>query len=241
MTTYLQICRDVALECGTVPNPSGKPTTVTGQNGTLARIIGWVNDAYKEVQLSNDRWKWLEARFSNALVQGVANYSASDLGISERFGNWINPGEFPISQERQFTIYKTSLGVSDQSFMIWLPWAEFYEKSQVGANASTTGKPIYVSIDNQENLHVWPTPDAEGWTMGGPYRKSQHTLTADDDLPEFNEQFHDVLRYGALVKLGVFDEAPAQQVNYWNTKYQQYLDDMRARYLPPWQAAGPLV
>jgi hypothetical protein len=243
MSTYLEICQDVARESGTVPSASdgSQPTTVSSQVGTLARIVGWVERSHKEVQLHRADWRWLRARFSSATVATQAVYSATDLGITERFSNWVNPGEYPESQERQFTLYQTSKGQADQGFMRFYQWDKFYADTQVGANAAQTGKPLIASIDPNDNIHVWPTPDATGYTMGGPYHKSPQTLSADSDTPEMPAEHHDAIMFGALVKLGIFDEAPADQVNYWAGKYKRHITDLEAKHIPMLRSSDPLA
>lgn len=241
MSTYLEICQKVARKCGTVPSPEGKPSSVSNQTGTLGRIVSFVNDVYEEVQNHSNRWSWMETRFSSTLTASVASYNASALGITSRFGRWINPGEFPEDYERQFTIYETSKGQADQGFLTYLEWPDFYARTQVGANAAQTGKPGLVSVDNEQKLHFWPTPDSTGYTVGGPYRKALHTLTEGGDEPEFHSDFHDVLFYGALIELIVFDEAPASQANFYSNKYDRFLQDLRTMYQPSIRPGGPLA
>lgn len=240
MTTFLQICQDVARESGTIPRPSGKPTSTTNQSGALDRIVNWVQQAYEDVQRHKKNWRWKEATFSQALTASVQTYSAANVGITN-FKSWTNPKEFPRSQERQFTIYRTSEGKPDQKFMIYQRYEEFFEKSMTGPNASQTGEPIYITIDPAQNLIVWPIPDSVGYTLEGHYIKGLDVLSGDSDTPEFDDDFHRIIQWGALVKLGVFDEAPANRVNYWNNEYQKLLRDMEEQYLPDWVASEPLT
>lgn len=242
MATFLKICQDVAREAGTVPGAetADLPTTTTNQVGTLRRIVEWVRDAYDDVQSARTRWRWLQARFSQALTQGVAVYSPTALGITE-FNNWLQPGEFPDDNERQFTLYETAKGQADQGFLLWLEWDRFYEMTQVGANASTTGKPQYVSIDPNDNLHVWPTPDTTAVVMGGPYYKSNDTFSEDNSKPAFNAKYHRAIRYRALWYLTVFDEAPESQVQRYDILYQRLISEMGRTQLPAMRQTDPIA
>ena len=53
---FLSICQRVVLESGI--SDTG-PSSVEGQAGDMLRFVGWVNDAWIELQSKRNQWKWL--------------------------------------------------------------------------------------------------------------------------------------------------------------------------------------
>lgn len=235
MSTYLEICQDVARESGTVPT-IGQPDTITGLSGRLLRIANWVNDAHKDIQRMYETWRWLNADFSGQTIASTQNYNAASMGISSRFSRWVTRGQ----RERDtFSIYLTSEGQEREQFLEFIEWENFRFTVMVGGNATREGKPIYVSINDQRELVFYPTPDA-AYTVRGRYYKAPQTLTVDADTPEMPEEFHDIIKWRALMLMGLFDEAFEQYAG-WTQEYNRMLDQLTDSQLPRLMTPGPLA
>lgn len=235
MSTFLQLCQDVARESGTVPN-IGEPSTTTDQSGRLLRIINWTASAYADIQRHKNYWRWLHADFSGETISGTREYSASAMSVSTRFSRWIFHGE---QGDNLFTTYKASEGQDTEGFLTFVDWANFRRKFAIGSAVSDTGKPAYVTVNDQNELVFYPTPDA-GYTVRGVYYKSPQTLSADDDVPEMPEDFHIAIQWRALMLLGAYDEAPNQVPN-WTAEYFKVMQDLRSHQLPRIRQAGALA
>ncbi len=235
MTTFLQLCQDVALESGTVPG-SGKPETVTDQTERLGRIVGWVARAYRNIQNAERYWKWLEDTVTKNLTEGVDEYSASALGLT-RFSHWLP--ERPGAQAT-FTLYETSVGQADEGHLRYVPWGDFQPIYDVGSNASQTGKPTIFTITPANAVQVYPIPDNTGFTMRARYYKSDQALAADDDVPEMPAHFHDAIMYKALEYLCIFDEESEKRLT-WHNEYQRVMSNLRGDQLPQIKLGGPLA
>ena len=76
MATYLEICQDVARECGIAggADVAPKPTSVIGQRGELQRVVFWVRKAYKQIQGTRN-WRWLRKDFEVDTVDGTDTYA----------------------------------------------------------------------------------------------------------------------------------------------------------------------
>ena len=202
MATYLALCQSVAKESGTVGGEN-LPAAVTGQVGRLGRIVGWVNDAWQDVQRRSVHWRWMRNEFSGALASGQQRYEPSDLGVT-RHAEWVQPKPAEESWAG-WTIYKTADGRGTERPLRWLEWDDFYRLRLIGTHASTTGFPKDVSEDPDGKLIFYPTPD-DGYTVRGRYVASPQTLSANSDVPECPERFHDAIKWRALIHLAVYDE-----------------------------------
>lgn len=235
MTTYLQLCKDTARDSGVIPTLD-TPETVVGQTGRLARIVFWVRDAYNDIQRHNDTWRWLEAEFSGSTIANVQSYDSTALSIASRFSQWIHKVE---SRENFFSIYETAVGQTDEGLLSYCDWSTFRRIYMVGSAASDTGKPTYITVAPDNKLYLHPTPDKE-YTLRGRYRKAPQTLSANADVPEMPEQFHDLIKWRALVLLGIYDEA-FQQIPAWEINQNKLMEKLEISQLPQPEVCGPLA
>ena len=235
MSTYLSLCQEVAREGGTVPT-IGNPTAVTAQTGRLARIVEWVDTAWQMIQTDRSDWRWMNADFSGTTSSGTRSYAASAMGIASRFGHWIYEGE---ELDNLFSVYETALGQDDEGLMTFIEWDKFRRLCLVGPAASVTGKPIYVTIDDAENLQFYPEPD-DTYTIRGRYHKSPQTLSADGDTPEMPAEFHRAIAYRALMLQAQHDEA-YDNLKVWSMEYDRVMDRLRTHQLPRIRTAKALA
>lgn len=235
MSTFLELCQNVAKDSGTVSN-IGQPETTTGQTGRLLRIMGWVTEAYEDIQREENAWRWMQEDFSGETVATVQQYDSAAMGIPERFSRWVIYGE---DEENLFTIYKTSLGQADEGFLTYCDWSYFRRHLMVGGEASRQDKPVYFTVDNSNKLRFWPIPD-DAYTIRGVYYKAPQTLALDAHTPEMPAEFHTAIKWLALVKLGTFDEA-FEQLPVWNGNYGRVMSDLRMHQLPEIKMRGTLA
>lgn len=235
MSTFLQLCQDVARESGTFPNV-GDPATVASQSGRMLRLISWVKTAYEDIQRHRNDWRWLHADFSGQTISGTRTYDSAAMSISDRFSRWIFQGE---EGENLFSIYKTSEGQDTEQHLNFMNWHEFRRERMVGSAASDTGKPTHVSVNYSDELVFYPTPDA-AYTVRGVYFKSPQILSVDADTPEMPSQFHDAIRYKALILMGGFDEA-GDQMPFWSAELFKLMEELIKHQTPRIRTAGPLA
>lgn len=233
MSTYLELCQDVADESGT----GAFPGTVSGLVGRPAKITKWVRNAWIDIQNDRDEWRWMEDEFTGNLISGVAAYAGSDFGMS-RFGAWL-VGPDPFTGLDRVTVQAAASGRSDEGGLVFLPFEAFWSYYGRGAEAERTGRPTSYTVDGQERIRVWPSPDA-AYILRGRYRKSPQALSAGTDVPEMPAQYHSAIVWRALTNLAAHDEA-FNQPAYWNTRYLDVLNDMERTLLPMVRLAGPLA
>lgn len=235
MTDYLQLCKDVARESGTFPNLD-TPATITGQTGRAQRVIYWVRDAYLMIQRDNSGWRWLNADFAGQTIAGVQSYDAAAMGIPTRFSRWRNATE---TAEQLFSIYKTSEGQADEGYLGFIGFDTFRRDLMAAGAATRTGKPCWITVNDQDELVLHPTPD-DVYTLRGRYRRGPQVLTNGTDVPEMPEEFHDAIKWRALMLMGQFDEA-TNQIPDWGLQYEIAMDRLRSHQLPTWRLGGALA
>ena len=74
--TFVEACQRTARNCGISGN---EPSTVTNQSGALGFIVDYVRDAWIEIQMSDDRWLFMEKRRDVRVTSNPFNVSAIAL------------------------------------------------------------------------------------------------------------------------------------------------------------------
>lgn len=233
--TYLSICQDVRRECRMA---GSGPTTVVSQTGRLGDIVAWVAQCYTEIQEAQN-WNWLRSTFTVNTVASDDTYAYTDCTDSRlsttisRFSQWwLEHGDEP-----NVTIYLTSAGVGGENYLTPIDWAAFRERYKRGTQ--TTGQPIHIAIDPQNNLVLGPKPDAI-YTLNGEYQMSPQTLTANADVPEMPARFHNLIMYRAMEKYGASNNAP-EVFNRGGYEGNRKMRALERDQLPPVFLAGPLT
>lgn len=192
---YLQLCQDVVRESGTVSGDT-TPTTTTGQSGRLLKVVNWVAKAWQEIQNLHDDWLWMRAEFTGAITVGTVRYTDTLFALT-RWNRWI-------TDNHTVTLYKTSLGVSDEGEITYIDWATW--RIRYGRGTQTPGRPIAYTVSPLGELCIGPTPDV-AYVIRGEYQKSAQTLAANADIPELPDTtLHTVIVWKALLLLAQFDE-----------------------------------
>lgn len=123
-----------------------------------------------------------------------------------RFGRWL-----PVDVDGMPTVkcYLASAGVGNESFLGFLTWGQFRAVYKTGTQ--NNGRPVYFTIDPQNNLVLAPKPDGI-YTLSGDYQRGVQVLAANGDTPDMPSRFHQLIVYDALAKYG--GSLSAQEVLY---------------------------
>lgn len=219
MSTFLQLCQKLARESGSVSGGATQPGSVTGQSGRLAKLVGWVSDAWVEIQDSRKDWLFLQKKFSSALILNVMEYTGASFGLAD-LGGWRDGG-------RDYSIYDPDLGPSDEAFLIPLDYDKFYELYLIGQHDPQ--RPRHYANAPDGSLCIAPKPD-KVYPINGRYRRAAQVLAANTDVPICAEQ-HDVIVWHAMKSLEGSDEAPTA-FEFSDTKYQRYWNSFLRAYTP---------
>lgn len=226
MPTYLQLAADVALLSGA----ASAPAAVTGQTGRLAKVVAWTAKAWEMLQLQSPDWSFLRSEWSATLTINDDTYTATDLGISTRFGEFI--GDY--GNYRPVTLYDPTIGVGDEghiNMVSWELWRTRYDRGTQTAN-----KPTEYCLAPDQTFRLGPKPD-KAYPIQGEYRKAPQILAANGDIPDMPTRFHQIIVWKAILLMNEHDEA-IQGVQLAEREYQPLLQQLMRDHLPPFTVRG---
>lgn len=190
--TFLELCVRVAEKCSI----TGTISTTVSQTGEFLRVVNWVNEAWRDIQLSQSNWDWMADDFSFQTVAGQQSYTPTTIGAAE-FSKWLPD---------TFRIYLTSTGVSDDTFLTESSYQSFRDLYMFGVQAQN--KPSEFAIKrNGKNILLGSIPDAI-YTVYGEYQRRATLLAGDDDEPDMEEEYHMLVVHGARMKYAAYESAP---------------------------------
>ncbi|MFC0268577.1 phage adaptor protein [Kushneria aurantia] len=208
--TYLELCQRLRQEVGAAGTG---PANVNGQSGEYARLIGWVDQAWREIQAARTEWRFAWAEGAVELTPEFRDYSVPDdmarwLPETLRIGtDSVHALEYAESRER----FRTPGGSA--------PWL---------ATLLPDGRIRLDSFPREVSLLTFE------------YYRTPQVLTANSDAPRLPERFHLLIVYRAMIQYGLYENAP-EVVQQGARNSQQMMMDMESSELPPLALAGALA
>lgn len=192
---YLQIIQRTARECGIA---GVGPLTALGQTGEAARLVGWVQDAWTDIQTAHQDWEWMRLGASFQTVAGQAVYTPLQCGIpAGTFAMWVRD---------DFRNYLTAGGINGEMEMDYTQYASWRQSYDLGSLKAVRTRPMVVAVTPAKALALGPYPDA-GYTVTGDYYTAPVLLTADADTPAMPAAFHMAVVWKACMSYGAFESA----------------------------------
>lgn len=196
--TFLDLCRDLERESGTV-SPSSAIPTVVGQRERRAKIVNWVAEAWNQIQLSRTDWLFMRKEYTDkATVASQGRYEPGDWSLTNH-NIWL-----PDSPRyRPHTIRDTTATVRDDSELAqieWEAWRRDYGRGQA------EGRPLVYAISPAGEMCLGPVPD-DVYAVSGEYVRGVQALEANDDVPDMPAAYHSAITWKALTLLGGHDES----------------------------------
>ncbi|MYD93355.1 MAG: hypothetical protein F4Y02_06625 [Chloroflexi bacterium] len=243
MATFLELCQAVAAESGTIHGV--QPATTTGQTDRLGLIVGWVRQAWVDIQNSAD-WRFLYRDFTQAgvvrLVQGQRTYTGKLLRSD--FARWVLAD--PLNGTGM-TADPGERGDRSGEFELFPMDYEAYRRTHQFVVGDEQGVPRNVAVNYENDLVVGPIPDRT-YVLRGPYVRAPQMLgkdadgndlsQPDEDVPIMPAQYHEAIKWKALRLLGEFDEADTLVLQTADINYRSYASAMRRDLL---RRGGPYI
>lgn len=194
--TFLQICLDVWRETGLSGNG---PTDVTTVTGIERRVVGWVRDAFLDIQQYRDDWPWMLVGFDFTCSPGKSEYTLEELNLTD-VERWLLGGS---------KIYKTSSGKASETDITARTYDYWWEDLSTGV--TLPAQPAYLITNPVDNsLILFPEPDDE-YTITTRYFKAPQILASDNEIPvmPINAAWREIIKWRALYLYAYHDSNPA--------------------------------
>jgi hypothetical protein len=195
--TFLELCQEAASDSGTI---AGLPsfTTTVGATGRVAQLVGWVRNAWIDIQNERQDWLWMRKQFSAALTIGQRDYTPAGLSITD-FGKF-----FPDSPRRYtMSVYDPDTGQADEGHIRHATWDDYRALYDFGSHDAQ--RPSMWAFFGGK-LWVGPKPD-KAYILRGEYRRSPQRLALDADTPEMPAAYHRLIVAEAIRLMARSDEA----------------------------------
>lgn len=180
--TFLELCKRVRQDAGV----SGEgPTSVTGQNGMLARIVRFVINANNEIQLENADWYFLWAQGQGSTITKVNNYFDGDFGIDR------------MRSIRTFTCNEETIEARD--------WDWYMREVKGKGKDKELGVPKYYTVRPDNKILFFPVPDGD-YPVSVDYYRKPVPLVNGTDVSVIPEEYHEAIVCRALMFYAHYEE-----------------------------------
>jgi len=214
---FLSLCQRLRSEAGIA---GSGPSSVIGQTGELGRVVSWVLSADEDIQNTYATWKFLQTSFTFPTINTIQSYAPGDVSLSD-LATWKH------DRIDDLTIYSS---VSDEQYLIFIPWDEFQGAYMFGSTRTQTGRPTIVTIKPDNSMCLWTIPDGVYTVTGECYKKAQ-VMTVDASEPIIPSQFHMIIVWRALMLYSAFSGAPDLYAHGQN-EYRNMLRKLERDQLP---------
>jgi len=235
---FLTLSQRLALEAGV----SGTLSTTANQVGSLNRVVTWINQAWMELQTEHDDWDWLRSSnlfgsgVSFATVSGQASYplgtGAGTVGITaDAFTKW---------DRETFRTYLTTAGVTNETFLDWIPYDTWRDAYMLGALRNVKTRSVAFAIGPDKSICIGPPSDGL-YTVTGDYFIAPTQMVADGDLPTgLPARWHMDIVYRAMMMYAGYESAP-EVYQRGAAGHAMLLAQMEAQYVPEMAFSGALA
>ena len=223
MSTCLLLCQAVARESGTISGVN--PAAVTDQSGRLLKIVEWTAQSWVKIQNLHADWRWMVKEFSDTTTAGAGKYTAASWSLTD-LRDWLRDDK--VTYYYPHTIYLTATGVSDEGALREISWQSW--RTTYGRGSQTNNKPTEYAISPAGEFCLGAIPD-DTYTVSGEYKQAAVRMTANGDIPDLPDAFHELIVWGSIMLLAEFDEAVEKRAAA-AIKYDELLEDLERDQLP---------
>ncbi|MCP5246157.1 MAG: hypothetical protein H6937_09490 [Burkholderiales bacterium] len=212
----LELCQRWRQETGV----SGDESTTADATGMWKRGIGYIEQAYQDIQLEREDWNFMrgEKSFNTIQDQNEYPYASAPISLTD-LARW---------KEDSFRIYYQSVG--DEHPLQYMNYDEFRHEYLYGTFPTTPSYPTVITVSPSDSLILALPPDGV-YTVTGEYFKTVSKLDDDTDIPVFPERFHMLIVYRAMIKYGLWVPAP-EIVSYAKAEYDAMFEKMESDETP---------
>lgn len=210
MSTYLQLCQDLARDIG-IPGTGPSSVTANDLSEEEIAVVRYIKNADTDIQRRWFNWNFL---WSEATLTPTA--SVSTLTSPADLGNW---------KLDSFVWSKTT---NDYQELEYVDWDEYKIVYKLGVVDSGTPEVFSVKPDNV--IDVYPTP-ADTTAISAEYWKTPTILASDADLSDIPARFHKIIIARAKIYYAENEDAP-EILSGALAEFEDLLDKLESDQLP---------
>jgi hypothetical protein len=218
----LDLAKKVAIHAGM---NASRPVTTVNVSGEEAKIVDWVNMAYRDILTMHEDWRFLYDDFSFQTTIGKTQYTPTEAGIAD-LKNWITDD---VRYYRE---------LPNENDLFHCGWEEFKRVYLFGSARTQEGEPAQFSIMPNRTFVIWPIP-TEVFTINGWCFKKGLDMVLDTDEPIFSEEYHWLIVWRAITYYGA-DYVEADRYSHGEREYRRIKGNMEYNELPAFQRGAPL-
>jgi hypothetical protein len=231
--TFLDLCQRVAQE-----GDLGTISTVAGQTGEAGRVVRWVKNAYRDICRRHPNWNYLRSSFTVNTVADQRPYVVTACTDNDALSATMTVAGFRDWWTDTFRIYLQSAGVAGEGFLPFTDYQSFRNQWMRGTQTSQQPNEFTVRPRDKAIL-LGPAPNAV-YVLTGEYQRHAPDLAQDEDEPLFNDCFHELIVWWAIVFYGGF-EADAGLYTHANNEKNRILGELELDQLPEVCIGGALA
>lgn len=226
--TFLELCQFVGryIQAGD-EKPGTYPTTVVAQTDLNFEIVKGVQDAYRDILTEQRSWNMMQKQGVLPLLTGQRVLTLAQCVTAIADFNELRPF-FSHNGERFVNIYRTSVGVGDSSYCLYVAYEAW--RGYLDQGVQQPGKPAYFTQRPDRALE-FACVAADNYSISLDYRIVTPTLTANGDVPIFNADWHEAIAWRAAKYWAMSRKAQADY-QLFDTEYKRVMQRAKNDELP---------
>ena len=215
MSTYLELCHDMARDVG-IPGDGPSSVTSTSLSEEENAVVRYIKTADQDIQSRWFDWDYLWSEATITASSGTSNLTSSNSGFPSSLGNW---------RLDSFVWNKSS---DDYQILEYVPWNEYREDYKYGTIDSDIPEVFTVKPDN--TIDLYPTPNASV-AVSAEYWSTPTLLSSDSQVSEIPARFHRIIIARAKMFYAENEDAPEIMVSSLS-EFEDQLDKLEADQHP---------
>ena len=232
--TYLEICQ-AALGSTDTGAPK-ELISLADANQYQSQVTGFVAEAWRFIQTLHEEWGWRRLEFTFQMLADRGTYKWNEMRdpagarVINTFRGWIG-----LKDD-----WYLSTPANNHESPVPISPVTFETMRRFLFQPSPSRSPSHFSIYPDKTLVLHPAPD-DTYRIHGIYTPGVQILKNENDVPlGLTEDYHDLIKWRAVMMLQAFDEADASY-GFAEQSYKEMLRSLGRLYLPEVVVGGALA
>ena len=210
MSTYLQLCQDMARDIG-IPGSGPSSVTSTSLSEEENAVVRHIKNADLDIQS-----RWFDWMFLWKEATMTSSSGTSTLTSPSDIGNW------------NVDLVVWDKGTDNNLQLEYMPWGEYFEMYKMGV--SDDNDPEVFSVKPNNVIDLYPTP-ISNTSVYAQYWLIPTELAADSDVSAIPARFHRIIIARAKVYYAENEDAP-EVLSGSLAEFEDLLDKLESDQLP---------